>query len=354
MWIEIFRSGEFVSSNGVSETFSEENLQQIAETYNKSIEKSPNEIAPLVKGHPQSDDPAYGWVERLARRGSYLYAKLKQVTPEIIDDVKSGRFKKVSIALYPNLMLRHVGLLGAVPPAVKGLQSPSFNESQEYSEFDNEILIDSSEDIVGENDGGIESHEKNDFTDDNMVPIEEISEKPDYKMLYETALVKEKSNFDEISALNEKYKELKCHNDKLFADLRKKEYRDFVYGLIENPEGAVITPNQAESLVEMMEVAYNKDINDSDHKEFNENIYTQSVNKIKEFATSLNPLFNFKEFAVKQNLPKRSEEFQTRKNISEERLQIHIRAREIQNETPGLSYEEAASVAGKEFSTKNY
>jgi hypothetical protein len=43
------------------------------------------------------------------------------VQPEFADMVRKGLFKKRSAAFYPDGRLRHVGFLGAMPPAVKGL-----------------------------------------------------------------------------------------------------------------------------------------------------------------------------------------------------------------------------------------
>lgn len=140
MWIEIFKSGEHTDSNGNKNKYSIEDLDSIVSQYNTKINESDSFEAPLVKGHPGSDEPAYGWVEKLQRKGDILYAKLKEVVPELISEIRDGRFKKISIALYDNLMLRHVGLLGAIPPAVKGLKNVAFSENS-FSEinFNKEI-----------------------------------------------------------------------------------------------------------------------------------------------------------------------------------------------------------------------
>jgi hypothetical protein len=139
MWIEIFRSGKHMSSNGITKEYTPEDIQLIEKKYNEKTEEDTSFEAPLVKGHPKNDAPAYGWVEKLARKGDKLLAKIKDTEKSIIDDVRNGRFKKISVALYPDMMLRHVGLLGAATPAVKGLKSVSFNDNSEYHEFSDEI-----------------------------------------------------------------------------------------------------------------------------------------------------------------------------------------------------------------------
>jgi hypothetical protein len=129
MWIEVFKSGEHTDSNGNKKKYSLSDLDNIVTLYNNKISESNSFEAPLVKGHPGSDEPAYGWIEKLQRKGDILYAKLKEVVPELISEIRDGRFRKVSIALYDNMMLRHVGLLGAMPPAVKGLKNVAFSEA---------------------------------------------------------------------------------------------------------------------------------------------------------------------------------------------------------------------------------
>jgi hypothetical protein len=84
----------------------------------------------MVIGHPKDNAPAYGWVERVYREGGTLLVDFKDVAPEFADMVKAGRFKKRSISLYPDGSLRHVGFLGATPPALKGLKDVQFAEGE--------------------------------------------------------------------------------------------------------------------------------------------------------------------------------------------------------------------------------
>ena len=134
MWIEIFKSGKHIDSSGRESTFTSENLDSIASIYNSKILSEPAVAAPVVKGHPQTDGPAFGWVERLARRGEKLLAKVKDMNNDFVQEVRQGMFKKISISLYPDMLLKHVGFLGAVAPAVKGLKGPEFNEGEKGQE----------------------------------------------------------------------------------------------------------------------------------------------------------------------------------------------------------------------------
>jgi len=135
MWIEIFKTGRHTSSNGTEMEFSAEDLDKIVEKYNQRSKDVTATLAPLVKGHPKSDQPAYGWVERLARRGNYLLAKLRDLAPEIVEEVRQKKFQRISIALTNDMELKHIGLLGSVEPAVEGLLPISFvnfDESIDY------------------------------------------------------------------------------------------------------------------------------------------------------------------------------------------------------------------------------
>ena len=82
-------------------------------------------------GHPKDNAPAYGWVEGLERKGDTLWAEILPTVAQFSDWLKAGLFKKRSISLYPDMSLRHVGFLGAMPPAVKGLPDASFKEGAE-------------------------------------------------------------------------------------------------------------------------------------------------------------------------------------------------------------------------------
>ena len=141
-WIEIFRTGTWTDSAGKTRTWTTADLDRIVATYDPAKRE-----APLVIGHPKDNAPAYGWVDGVKRAGERLHAQFKQVPDQVKNLVAQGRYKKRSISIYPDGSLRHVGLLGAVPPAVPGLKDigsfgnngdPStcyeFEESQETKE----------------------------------------------------------------------------------------------------------------------------------------------------------------------------------------------------------------------------
>lgn len=139
--IHIFKAGLQTAMSGLQLTFGESDLAAAAAAYNPELHE-----APLVVGHPKSDLPAYGWVKSLSADGAGLFAEPHQVNAEFEELVKAGAFKKVSAAFYtpdhPHnpapgaYYLRHVGFLGAQPPAVKGLKGIEFAEDADCVEIE--------------------------------------------------------------------------------------------------------------------------------------------------------------------------------------------------------------------------
>ncbi len=139
--IHVFKAGDQTSAQGVQRNFSDKDLQQVVETYDPSTHE-----APLVIGHAGDNDslPAYGWIKGFAKQGGNLYADVA-FTDTAKDLVKDGHYRKVSISFYsPDSAInphkgkwsaRHLALLGASPPAVKGLEPFSFSEAEGVYDF---------------------------------------------------------------------------------------------------------------------------------------------------------------------------------------------------------------------------
>lgn len=134
--IHILRAGTHTDANGVNLTFTEADLAASAAAYRPELHE-----APFVVGHPKDDGPAYGWAQSLAAKGRDLFVTPAQVNAEFAEQVEAGAYKKVSAAFYgpthprnpaPGVWyLRHVGFLGAMPPAIKGLRAVAFAEDAE-------------------------------------------------------------------------------------------------------------------------------------------------------------------------------------------------------------------------------
>lgn len=133
--IPIWSPGEYTSLRGDTYQFAASDLQAAAAAYQPSIFR-----APWVKGHPQVADPAYGWGDRLEWDGEYLWANSSQIDAGFADEVRAGRWGKISPTFFPPdhpdnpvpgvWYLKNIGWLGAHAPANKRLPSPEFADPE--------------------------------------------------------------------------------------------------------------------------------------------------------------------------------------------------------------------------------
>jgi len=133
--IKMLKPGRFTAMNGKVVNFTEADLKATAAAYNPETY-----AAPFVIGHPKHDDPAYGRVGTAEFAEGFLMGEPDQVDPAFAEAVNAGKFNRVSLSLYepdsPNNPVpgvyypRHLGFLGAMPPAVKGLGTVSFAEGE--------------------------------------------------------------------------------------------------------------------------------------------------------------------------------------------------------------------------------
>jgi len=141
MWpIDIFRAGTHTSSDGLSRSFSLEQVRGIAATYNPDVRK-----AGLVEGHPPENDQGNGYVSACFCEGDLLRAVPKISKPTFAAAIMTGEYPSLSVRLLPpshpenpspeHFYLDHVGLLKrGQQPGVAGLRSPNtyaFSETPE-------------------------------------------------------------------------------------------------------------------------------------------------------------------------------------------------------------------------------
>lgn len=122
-WIDIFSAGAHVDSSRNSRIWTRDELDEIVANF------SADKPSPLVIGHPKTDSPAWGWTSAIKRVGNKLLAKFSQVPEAVASAVREGRYRNRSIKLTKGengYRLIHVGLLGAAPPAVEGLEPIAF------------------------------------------------------------------------------------------------------------------------------------------------------------------------------------------------------------------------------------
>lgn len=144
---QIFKPGRHVSSAGNAIEFSAADVDAAVKAYDPAVHE-----APIVVGHPRDNAPAYGWIKALSFSGGAIEAEATQVDEAFAEMVQKGRFKKRSASFYtpdsPNnpkpgsYYLRHVGFLGAQPPAVKGLKDVNFADADDgVVEFSDAAMV---------------------------------------------------------------------------------------------------------------------------------------------------------------------------------------------------------------------
>ena len=97
----------------------------------------------MVVGHPDTDAPAFGWAKAFDFSASEdrLHAEIGDLEPAFADAVRDGRYRKVSLAMFPPdhsanptpgaWYPKHIGFLGGAAPAVPGLKNVQFDASTE-------------------------------------------------------------------------------------------------------------------------------------------------------------------------------------------------------------------------------
>lgn len=124
-FIEVFKAGTHTDSKGRQVTFSKADVEQMVENHKLGA-------APAVIGHPKDTAPAYAQVgEYKLDDDGRLFAKFDKINPAFEAGVESGAYYNRSLSVIKDKLhgwrVRHVGWLGAMPPAIDGLQSVEFS-----------------------------------------------------------------------------------------------------------------------------------------------------------------------------------------------------------------------------------
>ena len=128
-WFDVFRCGTHTDRFGRQVTITADDIDRAISSYVK-------DSAPIVVGHPTLNSPAFGWIGAFRRVGDVVQAKASSVAGEFADLVQRHLYKNRSLAFGPGLRFRHVGFLGAQPPAVKGLKDIQFDSEEEFMDVE--------------------------------------------------------------------------------------------------------------------------------------------------------------------------------------------------------------------------
>lgn len=313
-YCEIFRTGKHTSANGVTKDWTTGDLDTMVKNF---YEKNPD--VPLVVGHPKTNDPAFGWFKDVKRIGEKLYACFKQVAPEFAEAVNSGKLKTRSISVYPDGTIRHLGWLGAMPPAVKGLAGFQFQEDENAECYEFSELQDFKFTITG----GIFERIRDFFigkfgleTTDKLIShyeiekLKEIENKTPAEVdavlnhsetSAQQGVEKENNMPDsqepaqtldfarELKQRDETIAALRAEKEEMEKRSRREKHLQFAEKAVVSGN---ITPAQKDAIAEFMEVAYKADT--ADGQDFAENDENTVSNKFKTFIGGLKQI-NFSE-----------------------------------------------------------
>ena len=324
-WFEIFKSGTHTDSAGNVHTYTDQDLDTIASNYNPQHDE-----APLVIGHPKSNEPAYGWVGEVKRFGNSLFAKAKSIVPEFEQSIKDGLFKKRSIALNPDFSIRHIGFLGAVPPAVKGMQDLAFNSTDESLTIEISEFSDSDEEIPN--------------IEPPLIPDEEAVPVEDEEIIPESAGdVPPPENFSapEVPAVltDQEQTDLHLQLSKSYIKQRLNEFQIF---LMEKLVYGNITVPMKNSLMKLVEVVSTVNFNESQLSntfDFSDGTKSDPLESVKEIVDQISTLNLTKEFAVKTGNEKDDVSF-SEYNVDQNSFVLHNKILATAKEK-NISYKEA-------------
>jgi hypothetical protein len=289
------------------------------------------------------------------RRGKKLVALVDSIDSELMSDIKNEKYKNFSVALYPNLNIRHIGILGAMPPAIKGLNKNGivyFHKEYEYNEYNFQVAKSHSIDII------------NNDIDDNVDNTKDITNTTNATNTANTSETENSLLKNKLFEYSASLQTLKETNAKLIAQLQELEkqnrhntFNDYANSIILS-NNISLTPSQKSMLIDMLELAYQADISNIDNAENtnNNNTFSESTetltNKIKTFISMFSnrtgqnqidksELFNALELKQFNNDNAFCEIKNPNIKTDDSRYKMHLSALEYCQQNPNVTYAEA-------------
>jgi len=310
-WIEVFRSGSYPQGD-----FTEQDIDEIVETYNPQLHEAPATI-----GHPKPTEPAWGWVEALKREGQLLLAKFRQVAPQFQQWLREGRFKKRSVRLSPHIIpgrlyLESVGWLGAMPPQVKGLADVALSTDA------GEVIIE----FTNISDGGkeMDAKELQDLLDKQRAEMEASYSEREKKLREELGQKTEAA----FAAERQARERIESENLKLRDAIRRK---DITARLEKLQDAHKVTPG----MMELGLAEFCARLDDQEEVEFSqgEGGKANALAWLMKFLEKLPAAVEFSEIATKEKAkpagdldPEKVREFAKAKNITYREALIQLSA----------------------------
>lgn len=342
--MELFRAGSQTDSSGHTKEWTEKDLDKIVSQF-----KSEGDEVPATLGHKVTDAPAFAWFKKVWRDGNTLFGEMGDIVPEFATMLKNKMFKNRSIALRPDLSLRHIAFLGAERPAIKGLENFAFKAEDEefttieFSENDETILTAIKETIT------------NLFTKELKPEDSEMAELEEAKLKIAEL---EKSNGE----FSEKVKTLESEKETISKELETEkntfsEYKEnqvkseFSAYLDKQIEAGKIFPANKEANLKLMLSLNGQE--SLDYAEGDETVKKSQVDVFKANLESAKEVINFSETATKDKSASGDASVEISRLVKEKmdksEMSYSNAFREVQSENPELvkKYEINTVIGGK-------
>lgn len=378
--IKMLKPGTFTAMNGKSYTFTEADLEATAAAYDPILF-----AAPIVKGHPTDDAPAFGRIYAV-EFSSFLLGTPGKVDPAFREEVNAGRYDQVSLSLYPPdhpsnpvpgvYYPRHLGFLGAMPPAVKGLGTVSLSEAEEGFIYFAEMDV--KEPAPKKENKNMAVKDRASFCGDcsenvciPTCPVDAITMTPDkgavidpakctvcYKCIDACRMMCDPVYGMQVANYSEAVKEkdatiasLTAERDTARTDLvaektesRRKEFSDFC-----DAHPTKISPAMRGTVISMM-----MKLHGQDPIEFGEGPNKVKKTPLEVYQEELQAapdVCSFSEVADKKKVPekkqRRTDLPDFGENADEARLDLHSRIIDFMEANPGKSYEQSLDIVQK-------
>lgn len=316
-FFEVFKAGTYPQG-----TFTQEEVDALAQNYDPQFCE-----APVTLDHEQKG-PAYGWVSELKAENGKLKASFKDLSSELKEFVKSGKYKKISVEIYRNLdgkqpYLKAVSFLGASIPQVKGMTPVEFKEG----EADTFIFETAGETDIKPQENGNTTIIKSDSAD-NEESFKKLAEAKETISKMQEQIAQMNVSIAKLENNASAYQEAQAELLKLRNEITQNKFEQFLNQKVNDGH---LTPSQKDlSLKILMSLENVKQFSEQDSQ----------VDAFKDLINSLPKQIEFQEVVKKDKISEVDEEAEKFANADEESLEIFKEAKALAQKE-GIPFKDA-------------
>lgn len=316
-FFEVFKAGTYPQG-----TFTQEEVDALAQNYDPQFCE-----APVTLDHEQKG-PAYGWVSELKAENGKLKASFKDLSSELKEFVKSGKYKKISVEIYRNLdgkqpYLKAVSFLGASIPQVKGMSPVEFKEG----EADTFIFETAGETGINPQENGKTTIIKSDSAD-NEDTFKKLAEAKETISKMQEQIAQMNVSIAKLENNASAYQEAQAELLKLRNEITQNKFEQFLNQKVNDGH---LTPSQKDlSLKILMSLENVKQFSEQDSQ----------VDAFKDLLNSLPKQIEFQEIVRKDKVSDAEEDAEKFANADEESLEIFKEAKALA-QREGIPFKDA-------------